>query len=132
MDIYIYIYTHTHTYTCGLKQGFFFSFFWIQPLAGCTGDHPQEELAKFGYRSERKVEQFKNHAIFIFWNLLSKYDNFRKKNSSNSGDFGTFFFTKNLSMGFFFSFCCQVVKITSHCGVEDGLDCCRFIESAPL
>ncbi len=29
-----------------------------------TGNHPWEELAKFGYRSERKVEKFKNPAIF--------------------------------------------------------------------
>jgi hypothetical protein len=30
-----------------------------------TGDHPQEDLAKFGYRSEAKVHNFKN--IFTFW-----------------------------------------------------------------
>jgi hypothetical protein len=41
-------------------------FFFLDPASGCTGDHPQEELAKFGYRSERKVEQFKNHAIYIY------------------------------------------------------------------
>jgi hypothetical protein len=29
-----------------------------------TVHHPQEELAKFGYRSEMKVENFKNSAIF--------------------------------------------------------------------
>jgi hypothetical protein len=28
------------------------------------GNQPQEELTKFGYRSERKVEKFKNPAIF--------------------------------------------------------------------
>ncbi len=27
------------------------------------GDHPQEELAKLGYRSERKVKKIKNLAI---------------------------------------------------------------------
>jgi hypothetical protein len=26
------------------------------------GNHPQEELAKFGYRSEREVENFKRDA----------------------------------------------------------------------
>jgi len=30
-----------------------------------TGDHPQEDLAKFGYRSDAKVRNFKN--LFIFW-----------------------------------------------------------------
>jgi hypothetical protein len=116
------------------KAGLFFSFFWIQPLAGCTGDHPQEELAKFGYRSERKVEQFKNHAIFIFWNLLSKYDNFRKKMPQTLVTLALFFSQKIFLWAFIFlfSFCCQVAKIASHCGVEEGLDCCSFIESAPL
>jgi hypothetical protein len=27
-------------------------------------NHPQEELAKFGYKLERKVENFKNPAMF--------------------------------------------------------------------
>jgi hypothetical protein len=27
--------------------------------------HPQEDLAKFGYKSERKIENFKNVAIFL-------------------------------------------------------------------
>jgi len=30
----------------------------------CTGNHPQEELTKFGYRSKSKVENFKNPTIF--------------------------------------------------------------------
>jgi hypothetical protein len=29
----------------------------------CIGDHPQEELAKLGYRLERKVKTIKNPAI---------------------------------------------------------------------
>jgi hypothetical protein len=46
-----------------------------------TGNHPQEELAKFGYRSKRKVKKnLKNP--FICWLtfsnlLLSKYVDFR-------------------------------------------------------
>ncbi len=28
------------------------------------GDHRQEDLAKFGHRSERKVEKFMNHVYF--------------------------------------------------------------------
>jgi hypothetical protein len=40
------------------------------------GHHPQEELAKFGHRSERKVENFENplYVLATCWNLLSKYD----------------------------------------------------------
>jgi hypothetical protein len=30
-------------------------------------DHPQEDLAKFGYRSERKVEMFRNYVIFWWY-----------------------------------------------------------------
>jgi hypothetical protein len=39
---------------------FFFSILWCNH----TSDHAQEELARFGYRSERKVENVKNLAIF--------------------------------------------------------------------
>jgi len=74
----------------------------LDPASGCTGDHPQEELAKFGYRSERKVEQFKNHAIFIFWNLLSKYDNFRKKIPQTLVTLALFFSQKIFVWAFFF------------------------------
>jgi len=50
-------------------------------VASHIGNHPQEELTKFGYRSKRKVENYKNPVIFLAtcWNLLSIYDNFRKK-----------------------------------------------------
>ncbi len=39
------------------------------PILWCShnGNHPQEELAKFGYKSERKVENLKNLVIFL-WN----------------------------------------------------------------
>jgi hypothetical protein len=48
-------------------RGFFplekqlFIFIYIFSVLGCshTGDHPQEEVAKFGYKSEKKVEKFK-------------------------------------------------------------------------
>jgi hypothetical protein len=57
--------------------------------------HPQEKLAKFGYRSERKVENFKYLFLATCWNLLlSKYDDDSKQNSSNSGDFVAFFSQK--------------------------------------
>jgi len=29
-----------------------------------VGDHPQENLATFGYKSQRKVQKFRNHVIF--------------------------------------------------------------------
>jgi hypothetical protein len=34
-------------------------------LSRQTGDHPQEDLAKFGYRSDAKVHNFKS--LFTFW-----------------------------------------------------------------
>jgi hypothetical protein len=51
------------------------------------GDHSQEDLAKFGYRSERKIKTFWNPNIYIYIyiyiyilatckNKWSKYDNF--------------------------------------------------------
>jgi hypothetical protein len=48
------------------------------PLLGCShhvGDHVQEDLAKFGYGSERKIEKFKkNPAIYIYiWQLAGTY-----------------------------------------------------------
>jgi hypothetical protein len=71
------------------KQASFFQF--------CA--HPQEVLAKFGYRSDRKVEKKFNLFMATCWNLLlSKYDDDSKQNPSNSGDFGAFFFTKILCM----------------------------------
>jgi hypothetical protein len=42
---------------------FVFSILWISHI----GNHPQGELGKFGYRSEKKAQIFKNHTIF--WRL---------------------------------------------------------------
>jgi hypothetical protein len=63
-----------------------------------TSSHPQQELAKFGYWSERKVEFF----IRILLNILEPIclnmaisDLFSLK----SGDFDAFFCTKILYMG---------------------------------
>jgi hypothetical protein len=45
-----------------------------------NGDPPQEELAKFGYRSESIVESFLRILLFMlatYWNLLCKYGNYR-------------------------------------------------------
>jgi hypothetical protein len=45
-------------------KSFFFIFFSFQFCdVAHTSDHPQEGLAKFGYKSERKVENFKNPTI---------------------------------------------------------------------
>jgi len=44
------------------------------------------------------------YIVATCWNLLSKYDNFRKKKSLKFGDFGVFFSKKYLGMscnGFF-------------------------------
>ncbi len=40
-------------------------------------NHSQEELTKFGYKSENIVETFKN--LSIFFNPYSKYGDFRKQ-----------------------------------------------------
>jgi len=59
---------------------FSFSFFPIFPCTHHTGDHPQEELAKFsGYRSERKVAIILTIRLY-FDDLLAsmfKYGDFR-------------------------------------------------------
>jgi hypothetical protein len=49
----------------GVGPGFFLFFLAILWRSHHTGNHPQEELAKFGYRSERKVKKFKNAVIFL-------------------------------------------------------------------
>jgi hypothetical protein len=66
-----------------LEPGFFFflNFLWqfCDVVTLVYAFHPQEELAKFGYRPERKVDKIMNRAIYFgdfLWNLLSKIDNF--------------------------------------------------------
>ncbi len=49
------------------QLGFLFQFLWCSQ----TGDHPQEEIAKFGYMPERKVQHFKNPPIF--WQLAGTH-----------------------------------------------------------
>jgi hypothetical protein len=63
-----------------LVARFFFLYVSFLPILQCSyiGHHPQKELTKFGYRSDRKVERFKNPVIY-FGNLLSKYGYFKKK-----------------------------------------------------
>ncbi len=45
-----------------LLLSFFLSFFLIL-WCSCTGNHPQEELVEFGYKLEKKIENFRNPAI---------------------------------------------------------------------
>jgi hypothetical protein len=68
-----------------------------------NGDHPQEELTKFGYKSERKESFFKESCYILAtcWNPLSKYDYFRRRKKNNFCDnFGALLivFTKFLCM----------------------------------
>ncbi len=44
-----------------------------------VGNHSQEDLAKFGYKSKRKVKKLglNSHILATCWNLLSKYGKFR-------------------------------------------------------
>jgi hypothetical protein len=55
----------------------------------------QEGLAKFGYKSERKVGKFKNPTIF--WQLAQTYciNTAISGNKISSGDFGIFFSQKS-------------------------------------
>jgi hypothetical protein len=58
-----------------------------------TGNHAHKELANFGYRSERKVENFENPSIF--WHPLKTYcinmTISEKKQFMKCGDFGKLF-----------------------------------------
>jgi hypothetical protein len=36
-----------------------------------TGNHPQEDLVKFGYRSDMKIGMFKN--LVVFWQVFISY-----------------------------------------------------------
>jgi hypothetical protein len=61
---------------CWWSQGFFLSISWCSH----SGDHPQEELAKFGYKTERKIGKLWESCYILATccNLLSIYGNFRK------------------------------------------------------
>jgi hypothetical protein len=57
-----------------------------------TGDHPQEDLVKFGYRSDAKVHNFKN--LFIFWlpgEFCCRNLAIKKRIPTKSGKLGSFF-----------------------------------------
>jgi len=62
-----------------VRRGFFFFFF---PILLCShnGDPPDEELAKFGYRLETKVDKLLK-SCYILETYCLKIFNFRKKNS---------------------------------------------------
>jgi hypothetical protein len=67
------------------QLGFFFQFLWCSQ----TGDHPQEEIAKFGYMSERKVPtlQESSYILTTCWNPLSKCGDFRIEIPQNLAKF---------------------------------------------
>jgi hypothetical protein len=50
-----------------------------------NGDHPQEELTKCGYKSQRKEFFFKEsrYILATCWNLLSKYGYFRRRKKNH-------------------------------------------------
>jgi hypothetical protein len=77
-------------------DGFSFSMLWCNN--NNTGNNPQEELAKCGYKSERKVK-LKNPAML--WWLAGTYCVSKVisegKNSSKSGNFDEFFCQNNPS-----------------------------------
>jgi hypothetical protein len=56
-------------------------------------DHPLEHLAKFGYRSDRKVENFRNPDILFWWHAETYSLNLTisEKKSLNSDTLGHFF-----------------------------------------
>jgi hypothetical protein len=60
---------------------------------------PQEELAKFGFKPERKVQNFRclvsSYILVTCWNPLSKDGEFNK-NLQTLAILGLFFSTKNL------------------------------------
>jgi hypothetical protein len=63
-----------------------------------TCNHPQEELAKFGYRLERKIERFKE-SCYIFDDMLEPI----VKKIVISGKTNPSFFTKIKCLDFVFS-----------------------------
>jgi len=56
-------------------------------------DHPLEHLAKFGYRSDRKVENFRNPDILFWWRIETYWLNLTifKKQIFKIWYFGPFF-----------------------------------------
>jgi hypothetical protein len=79
--------THTHTHIYLIHDSIFFAsscsaLFFSNLWSSWIGDHWQEDLARFGYRSEKKVEFFQDSSYIVAtcWNLLFKYGNFKTKN----------------------------------------------------
>ncbi len=60
--------TLTQIFLIRLGGPFFFSILWCRQ----TGDHPQEDLAKFGYIPNMKVENFKkpSYILAAYWKLM--------------------------------------------------------------
>jgi hypothetical protein len=76
--------------------------------------HPQEELAKFGYKLERKVINFKNSAN-LWWparTFCLKYVNFRIKFPRNLATLEQFFHKNPLYELHWIFLCCQMTKFS--------------------
>jgi hypothetical protein len=65
-DKWVY-YTQVFVPLLGVFPLFIYLFIYLlyQFCGRWSGHHPQEDLAKFGYMSVRKVEKFRNPAIFL-------------------------------------------------------------------
>ncbi len=76
----------------------FFPFFSPILWRWWIGNHPPENLAKFGYRSERKLYLFSNPALYLatYKNLWSKYGKFNFCFPQNMVTLGLFFLRKIL------------------------------------
>jgi len=80
---------------------FYFNFFSILWCNSHTGsDHPQEELAKFGYKSQSKAENFKNLTYYILATSWRTYflnlGNLRMFFPGNMANLARIFIRKNL------------------------------------
>jgi hypothetical protein len=100
----------THQNVTGLATGRgFFLILWCNH----TGNHPLEELAKFGSRSKRKVENFKNPAIFWLKQKFPYTGQFQKLFPGNLGTLAHFFHKNPLhELHLHFSFVSKSWKFT--------------------
>ncbi len=77
--------------------GFFLRILWHSQ----SGHHSRNNLAKFGYILDMKVEREQNPSIFLapYWNLIIKTGNLKKKPFSNLANLGNFFPWEILCIG---------------------------------
>ncbi len=89
LDDELYI-DHVYSEICNTLQTslFCFVFFFQFCDVATVVMRSQEELAKFGYRLKRKVENFKNHAIFLRARTYCLNMAISETIPSKSGNFG--------------------------------------------